>query len=823
MRNAHRRRAIGVVLITWGSVLLPSLPAEDASELALASAPLAEGVPEVAVARLQASLNGNLSGQTWSAVAEKLAQALIAANRAADALKLLQDPRVHDTSPGKFWRAQALAGLERPAEALPLYREIEADKNSSFQADATFGAGEMLRALGRNDEALQHFSALFRDQQWSILAQLRAIEIYLDESDTSNASHLLNKIRPKTAADRKERHFLRGRLEMVSHWPEKAIVTFESILKRPRGATHSVVMAALFAIADAHLQLETPEVGDDVLEDFIEHHPHDVALGSIFAKLDELYRAERRPSRAELEKWMRDPAQPRRALAQWYLARLELRAGHRERAVQLFGALRHSQPRLASLAPAYLESAELAIEDRHFDEALAILNEARALRPEAAVLESINLRTALTQYRAKHFNVATGAFEQIALSHSSFAEMSMFNAAIGWLQLGDHNRFAVDYQEFAREGGDEQSQAELRLEEGLLQAVRGDKAAAESLQNFLRDFPKNERASEAWVALAELAFHAAPPRLDEARSDLARATESKPTAAATERGDYLAIWIEDATSGNDAKVIELAKAFLRRHAASTSAAEVRMKLAEVYYRTQDFPNAQTEFEILAEQNQAGPWAEKALFFAAESAMSSMGGRSLERAIILFDRVAHLNGELKWAARNEQAAIERKLGKAQDALALYDEVLKGDAHPAEKREALCGKADILFEMGAGDPKNYRGAAELYDQLAADRDGASHWRNQALFKKGVCLEKEADRAAALATFYDVLDQEKQPNGPHEFFWFYKAGFSAGRLLEDDAKWRSAVAIYQKLVAAGGARSEEAKQRLDRVRLEHFLWEE
>jgi TolA-binding protein len=804
-------------------VLLRSLPAEEVSEVGLASAPLAEGVPEVAVARLEASLNGNLSEQAWSAVAEKLAPALIAAKQAGDALKLLQDPRLHDTSSGKFWRAQALASLDRPAEALPLYQEIEADKNSSFQAEATFGVGEMLRALGRNDEALQHFSALFREQQWSIRAQLRAIEIYLDKSDASNASHLLNKIRPKTSADRKERHFLRGRLEMVSHWPEKAIATFESILKRPKGATHSMVMAALFAIADAHLQLKTPEVGDDVLEDFIEHHPEDIGLGSIFEKLDELYRAERRPSRTELENWTRDPAQPRRALAQWYLARLELRAGHRERALQLFGALRLSQPKFATLAAAYLELAELALEDRHFDEALAILNEARALQPEAALLERINLRAALTQYRAKRFDTATSAFEQIALSHSSFAQMSMFNAAMGWLELDDHNRFAADYQEFARKGGDEKSQAELRLEEGLLQATHGDKAAAESLQNFLRDFPKNERTSEAWVALAELAFHASPSRLDEARTDLARATESKPTAAAAERGDYLAIWIEDVASANDAKVIELAKAFLKRHATSTSAPEVRMKLAEVYYRTQDFPNAQTEFEILAEQNQAGSWAEKALFFAAESAMSSMGGHSLERAIILFDRVAHLNGELRWAARNEQAAIERKLGKAPDALVLYDEVLKGDAHPAEKREALCGKADILFEMGANDPKNYREAAKLYDQLAADRDGASHWRNQALFKKGVCLEKEADRAGALATFYNVLEEEKRPSGAHEFFWFYKAGFSAGRLLEDDAKWQSAVAVYRKLVTAGGARSEEAKQRLERVQLEHFLWEE
>jgi hypothetical protein len=42
-----------------------------------------------------------------------------------------------------------------------------------------------------------------------------------------------------------------------------------------------------------------------------------------------------------------------------------------------------------------------------------------------------------------------------------------------------------------------------------------------------------------------------------------------------------------------------------------------------------------------------------------------------------------------------------------------------------------------------------------------------------------------------------------------------------LEDDSKWESAAAIYEKLAASGGNRSDEAKERLKRLRLEHFLW--
>jgi TolA-binding protein len=332
------------------------------------------------------------------------------------------------------------------------------------------------------------------------------------------------------------------------------------------------------------------------------------------------------------------------------------------------------------------------------------------------------------------------------------------------------------------------------------------------------------RASEAWVALAELAFHATPPRVEEARKDLSRAAELKPTEAAQARADYLTIWLEDATAGGETKVIELAKRFIQQHESSSLIPSVRMKLGEMYFRAQDFANAETQFELLAEQNPKGPLTERALFFAGEAAMASMAAQSLDRALVLFDRVVQFDGELKFTARNEQAVIERKLNKAKDALALYDEVLNAPtARPGEKREALCGEGDIYFEMAATDPQNYQRAIDNYEKLAADREAPPHWRNQALFKKGLCLEKKGDRSGALATFYGIVDEPEDTQRTREFFWFYKAGFNAGQLLEADAKWESAAAIYEKLAAAGGTRANEAREKVDRLRLEHFLRQE
>jgi tetratricopeptide (TPR) repeat protein len=813
------RKPVLLFLAVLSILVAQSAHGDFSSELAAASEPLLKGVPEVAVIRLRILLAQNLQPEQWGAVGEKLAEALVLSRQPQEALPLLADPRLRDVASGKFWRAQALASLQRWTEALSLYKQVVRDDRSPLRANAIFGTTEALRALQDRDEALRQLLILFGDKKWAIQARLRSAELYIDKNDAISARRLLDELQPATSAERKERRLLRGRIELLLQNPERAIDAFQAVLKKPENASHAIVIAALCGIADAHLQLKTPESGDDVLEDVIERHPQDVDLALIFAKLDELYRAERKIARTELEHWARDPAQPRRALAQWYLARLDLRAGRRDRALESFSALRRSESKFATLVPALLEYAQLKMDDDDLDGALAILNEARALRPETTLRDRINLLAANVQYRMKRFEPATATFEQIAHSNSAWSKVALFNASVGWLRLGNYARFLADYQDLEKQGADEDSRAKLRLEEGLMQAAKGDPKAADSLRNFVRDFPRNQRVAEALVALAELAFHSIPPRLDDARKYIAQATASNPTAAAVERADYLMIWIEDSATGSDAKVIELANRFLQQHATSSFAPDVRMKLAETYYRRQDLPNAQTQFELIAQQNPSGAVAEKALFFAAESAMASMGAHSLDRAIVLLDQVVRLNGELKWTARNEQAVVERKLGKPQDALLLYDEVLKSDARPSEKREALCGKGDILFELGGNE--NYRRAIEAYDQLAFDKDEPTHWRNQALFKKGLCLEKQNDRPGALATFYSVLESDPRPDRRRELFWYDKAGFNAARLLEEDSKWESAAAIYQTLTSAGGSRSDEAKARLERLRLEHFLW--
>jgi len=810
----------GLGLLSLGQVA----PAQAGEALQKAITPLEEGVPEVAIARLQTFLGQNPVAPEQAIARRKLAEALVRAGRLDEALELFADSSLTTDAEATFWRAQALAGLDRWAAALPIYAQVAADEASTLRSEAAFGQAEALRALGQKDQAMRVLQSLESAPQWNNRAKLGEAQLLLERGDLAAADRLLRETKPQIATERNERRFLFGRLNLAQGHSEKAIETLSVILKNPEGVSHRLLLATLFALADAHLQAKTPEGGDDALEEFIDHHPNDGALPAIFARLDELYRMERKPSTNELERWLRDPAQPRQSLAQWYLARSRLRAGDREKAIELLTRLRDSPVRLPSLGEADLELARLHLAKGQWEEAIKAAEAARAHNPAPVFLQQVDWLIAEANYRSGQIEKAASIYEQLAQRASTLSGDALFNAALCWLRLDRAQEFAADYRKISNDPAKQSVQGDLLLEEGAVQAAQGKPEAGETFRKFIRDFPRSPRLSEAWVALAELAFHAPKPNLETARKNLAQAREGNPSPTALERADYLEIWIEDATpSADEGAAITTANKFLQQYPDSRFTAEVRMKLAEAYFRRQDFANAQTQFELLAQQKPDAPLAEKALFFAARSATSSMGAGSLDHALALLDQVVKLNGDMKWAARNEEAAIERRLGKNREAEALYDEVLKNDAKPAERREALCGKGDIFYEMGATSAENYRHAIELFNQLATEPGVPAHWRNQAEFKKGKALEKLNDKPAALTTYYGVIEEGMRSDRQHEFFWFYKAGFNAAHLLEETNDWKSAVAVYRKLAAVGGTRSDEAKARLTQLRLEHFLWDE
>src|SRR3954468_14353982 len=117
--NVERSVLALLILVLGGITSL----AEKPESLEHAALPLTNGVPQVAVVRLQALLRNRLSTEERREATAKLGEALVVAGQAEDALKILVDPIVRDLPRSQFFRAQALAALSRWSDAQRLYQQ----------------------------------------------------------------------------------------------------------------------------------------------------------------------------------------------------------------------------------------------------------------------------------------------------------------------------------------------------------------------------------------------------------------------------------------------------------------------------------------------------------------------------------------------------------------------------------------------------------------------------------------------------------------------------------------------------------------------------
>ncbi|HWL51444.1 MAG TPA: tetratricopeptide repeat protein [Chthoniobacteraceae bacterium] len=775
--------------------------------------PLREGLAEVAIVRADRLLEQSPDPATRSEVEIARAEALLAAGRPEAALLQITGAKLETQAPLLTGRIHGALGQWE--EALAAYR------SANGTTGAAFGEAEALAHLGRLPEAI---AAVEKQGDQRPSSRLRLAELYLQNGALEACERLLKSIRTTLPYEENWRQYLLGRQMLAAGHPAYAVDRFSAIYNENASeqTVSGLQMGALLGLSAAYEALEQHDLADDLLETFLWRHPDAGAQALLFRRLDELYRAQREPSVSVLERMARREPSLRAGYAHYYLAREYERRGQTGRALeQLADDTRFSAHPIR--AEALLLKGHLLTLQGDSHGAQEVLEEAMRAAKDDTLRAEIEMATASAYFEAGEYLLAATLFRAAGERAPVFREQAIFNSALSWLHQGNHRRFMDDYVELSRIAPEGRYRRELLLEEGLLEAREGEPKAEETLHLFLRDFPDNPRAADANLALAELRFAANDLK---GASQYRRAVgQASPEPETRRQSDYLAIFIADAAQPRhgeqNEKVIALCRAFLDAYPEAPQRAEVRMKLGEVFFRQGDFPGAQSQFEALAREDPASPLAGRALFLAGQSAMKSMDAGGIDRALVLFEEVAQKEtGELRFEARLQQALAQTLLERPAEAILLYDTVLEA-APPDEIRfAASVGKAESLVQLGSADPKQLEAALALYEQLAQEFEGDLLRRNQASCQKARLLERLERPEEALAAYYDVL--EKGASQPEEYFWFYKAGFDAARLCEARRQWKSAIAIYSKMGALEGPRSEEARTRLKKLRLEHFIWE-
>jgi TolA-binding protein/predicted negative regulator of RcsB-dependent stress response len=781
------------------------------------------GIPEVSITKLRQFLASQPVPDRAEAARTLLAQCLIETGKADEAAKLLEK----STGPeATFLKAQEAFRSRRWQEAADWFARLIAT-STWYSVEARLGLADSQKALGESAAALETLQPLIADDQTADpRGEILAAEIYLGESNDSKAEALLSRVKTNSRKTALEKLCLEGEVALKEGKMTEAAEAFNKVLAEPDDRTLRMITIARLGLAKVLVESQEFEEAETELEKLISDDPRSPILGDLFANLFEIYSKEDNPETSELARWGAENPETsgpdRPAYALYYLARLQLQQGLITQATENCSALVERFPGHPISVEACLILGRQQLEAGNPDNAVKQLESLLQRSPNLAPADRFRVKYLLGElyYRRGNTAAARDIFLSLSKTFDYDWQKTLFNLAICSLRLGDAADFEQAFHKLKEREPHDDLMGDLLFAKALFQAKSGNGSADKTLETLLDEFPSHPQAAQARLMQAEIRMTEQPHNLNGARQALSEISSSSDQVL-EERADRLKFFAAaDDPSQNVRAVQTLAQEYLQKYPDSPSKAEVRLKLGELYFRDNDFPNAQTQFEFVGEESPDSPLVESALFLAAEAARKSLNSASVDRAISLFEEVYKLGGPLRFQARLEQATTMRQTKQEKEAVVLLDDLLT-QTPPADIRyQALDEKGKALFTLAANEPKLYEQAVKTFDTLISSDGLPIEWKQQAIYQKGKCFEKLGKMDEALSNYYDVLAVE---GGGGDQLWFFRAGFDSAQILEDRRSWSSAAAVYEKLANTRGARSEEAKERLTRIRLEHFLWPE
>jgi predicted negative regulator of RcsB-dependent stress response len=776
-----------------------------------AGAAIREGMPQAAIAPLRQALREAPAGEKH-ALGLLLARAQLAAGRPAEALQTLDGSCERGAPETTVLRAAAFAAQGSLENAATLAEPLAAANPEAalLLARIRFEQGDRKAAralLAPSTEA---------SSDPNVIRLL--LDIELTGPNPAAAEPIIAAVRAKSLLPDAELDVALARLRLSTGQASEASEIFRDVLSRPE-LPATVRDNARLGLARGLLALGVDARARDVLREGMTASPDALTTRQ---SLDQWIALEMRlggdPS-ADLRVWAAEEGSRRALEAGLRLARLDLDSKNIEPAVALLEKIA-ARPDIApqDLVRARLLLAEARIVSGQAEAALEILDSVTAggttaadtfqlseLRGRAFAAAGRN-RQAYESFAAALTNAATPEEATVAATNSFLCALAM-----GDLQL------ARGSLEQIREAAP--ASPDLIRWSFLLAAAeaRGDRIDA--LATLARQAPSADYSFQAKLALAEWRLaRGEATAAEQILGTAAGPAVSPPQAAALAAARIFAA--DNAGSQSRQDLMEACREFLDSYPDTPEAADVSFKLGELHARAGEHTAAETVFAALGEKLTDPETANLAKFLAAQSAGRSMSAAGAERALAGFEEIARSDSPLRHRARFEQATLLLRERRFDDALKIYDGLLAADP-PAEVRHAAqMEKGDTLAALGADQPGKFAEAAAVYAGLAQDDSVPPDWRDQAACKRASALARAGQNEAALAVYREVL--ARPPGRQADYFWFYKAGLEAGRLLEEQEDWPAAIAVYDLMASAHGPQSEDIKQRSRRLRLEHFIWE-
>jgi len=768
------------------------------------------GLPQVVIHDLKTLMAATDDAGEKRAISVELARCLIDAGRPGEALKVLDQPDSLDDLDLRYWTAEAYAAAGNYEPALQIFSAIADNPSASMAIEARLGEARMLEALGRTGAARASLQRVAKSPSANNAIRLNLTRLMVARGEFADAMRALDALPDPTRAEQEMATYLDGRISLDLGNADRALELFAGVSAARIPALRS---GAVIGEVEALMSLNRMADAEARLEEYLDAHPNDVAVPELFAKLDELYMALPDASSAELRRWARDTNHAELAsYAAFYLGRHELRAGRNPQALAAFTRFADQKEGHPLRADAIIHAVEMLYADGQIGAAFDVLSRGAELEKTDSARPQLQFLRAMLNLAAGREVAARSLFLNVANRFDDdLSRAAMENAALSEALAGD---------KWDPETASEAASVELQISETA--ALRKALIAARDLR---RDDALGELARVATdpSTRARAAFAAAELATEQGRDADARAYFSRvvnqPGISPVQACALEVFLADDGSPESTQQVVKLSRGFLAEFPGSPRDAEVRMKLGEMLARSGDHRAAWVEFEQVGRDSQDKLLASSALYFAADAAAKSMDPEAVERSIELFEEVAQSDSPLAGRARLDQALIYNLLGRNEEALVLLGRLAAESENPEIQLAARMKLGDTLFAMGVSDPSRLNEAIAVWESLAREKISTPD-RNEAITKAATAYEKLGNTDAALSGYYRVVDTPSE--GEPEYFWFYKSGSDAARILEAQGRWEEAMIVYQKLADARGPRSAEAESRVRRLRLENFIWE-
>ena len=306
----------------------------------------------------------------------------------------------------------------------------------------------------------------------------------------------------------------------------------------------------------------------------------------------------------------------------------------------------------------------------------------------------------------------------------------------------------------------------------------------------------------------------------EALEDFERVTRDYPQNDMSGQALYMRGWCLY-LAGRDEEALALCREFIAKYPDSVWAPDVFFWLGEYHFNHGNYAEAERQFSALAERYPDVPLADDALFWAGRSAAEK---KDYLYAVERFNELAkRYPGSPKLAeTRFAQGDVLSELGQFAGAILHFEEIISKYPNSYLVDLAWGRKGDCQFTLGKDEPARYQEAIASYQVVQGSPRASKDLKWQAEYKIGRCKEKMGQPAEALEHYvsvvYSYLDDAKTGDAGNPV-WFTRAAFNAAAIKEAEEKWREAANLYKRVIEANVPAAAEAKQRVEKIRAEHW----